>query len=248
MPGRRKGHGSSRHSDLPIPPPPEVEPTPPTKVVKVVKGHGNLYTVEDKKYFSKYIAWALDVNPLLTKSELIERLAENVRKLVMNETWVGIQIALSQVPHHTANSWNSHWARDPLADRLLMAARKRATRGQGSTRDGEIEEDDVGDDQETEEEESSLDSDKDEAATSENSRFFGAAEMRTMAKYIARYNPDDWAMMTCKQRWLPFHLEVILLDDHMKASLTRNLLFSIPIVLKLRITRSIVAWSKVCAL
>ncbi len=128
-----------------------------------------------------------------------------------------------------------------------MAARKRAAEGQGSTGNGEIEEDDVEDDQETAEEESSLDSDKDEAAMSELGRFFGAAEMRMMAKYIARYNPDDWAMMTCKQRWLPFHLEVILLDDHVKASLTRNL-FSILIVLKLRITRSIVAWSRVCAL
>jgi hypothetical protein len=166
----------------------------------------------------------------------------------MNETCVRFHIALSQVPHHTANSWNSHWTRDPLADRLLMAARKRATRGQGSTGNGEIEEDDVDDDQETAEEESSLDSDKDEAATSELGRFFGAAEMRTMAKYIARYNPDDWAMMTRKQRWLPYHLEVILLDEHMKASLTRNLLFSILIVLKLHITRSIVAWSTVCAL
>jgi hypothetical protein len=80
-PERHKDRGSSRHSDLPIPPPPEVEPTPPTNVVK--GPNGNLYTVEDKKYFSKYISWALQGNPLLTKSELIERLAENVRKPIM---------------------------------------------------------------------------------------------------------------------------------------------------------------------
>ena len=79
--GRRKDRGSSRHSDLPIPPPPEVEPIPPTKVVK--SHQGNLYTVEDKKYFSKYISWALQDDPFLTKSELIERLAENVRKPIM---------------------------------------------------------------------------------------------------------------------------------------------------------------------
>src|SRR5260221_12646667 len=102
-----------------------------------------------------------------------------------------------------------------------MAARKRAAERQGSTGNGEIEEDDVEDDQETAEEESSLDSDKDEAAMSELGRFFGAAEMRMMAKYIARYNPDDWAMMTCKQSWLIYHLEVILLDDIVKASLFR---------------------------
>jgi hypothetical protein len=149
---------------------------------------GNLYTVEDKKYFSKYISWALQDDPLLTKAELIEKLAENV-------------------PHHTANSWSSYWTRDPLADRLLAAARERVIGGQGSTGNGEKEEIEVEDDQETVEEESSLDSDKDDAATSEHCHYFRAAEVRTMAKYIARYNPDDWAMMTGKQRWLPYHLE-----------------------------------------
>jgi hypothetical protein len=79
--GGHKDRGSPRHSDLPIPPPPEVEPIPPTKVVK--SPQGNLYTVEDKKYFSKYISWALQDDPLLTKAELIEKLAENVRKPIM---------------------------------------------------------------------------------------------------------------------------------------------------------------------
>jgi hypothetical protein len=114
------------------------------------------------------------------------------------------------VPHHTANSWNSYWTRDPLSDRLLAAARERVTGGQGSTGNDEKEEVEVEDDQESVEEESSLDSDKDEAVTSEHGHFFGAAEIRTMAKYIARYDPDDWAMMTSKQRWLPYQLEVIL--------------------------------------
>jgi hypothetical protein len=91
------------------------------------------------------------------------------------------------------------------------------TGGQGSTGNGEKEEIEVEDDQETVEEESSLDSDKDDAATSEHCHYFRAAEVRTMAKYIARYNPDDWAMMTGKQRWLPYHLEVTLPVDHMKA-------------------------------
>ena len=80
-PGGHKDRLSSRHSDLPIPPPPEVEPIPPTKVVK--SPQGNLYTVEDKKYFAKYISWALQGDPLLTKSELIEKLAENVSKPTM---------------------------------------------------------------------------------------------------------------------------------------------------------------------
>jgi hypothetical protein len=81
MHGKHKDRVLSRHSDLPIPPPPEVEPIPPTKVVKGLQG--NLYTVEDKKYFSKYISWALQDNPFLTRSRLIEKLAENVRKPVM---------------------------------------------------------------------------------------------------------------------------------------------------------------------
>lgn len=80
-PGRRKDRSSHRHSDLPIPPPPKVEPIPPTKIVR--GRQGNAYTIEDKKYFSKYISWALQGNPLLTKRELIEKLAENVRKPVM---------------------------------------------------------------------------------------------------------------------------------------------------------------------
>jgi hypothetical protein len=121
------------------------------------------------------------------------------------------------VPHHTANSWHSYWSRDPLSDRLLAAARERVTRGQGSTGNGGKKEIENKNDQETVEEESSLDSDQDDA-TSEHGRFFGAAEMRTMAKYIARYNPDDWAMMSGKQRWLPYHLEVTLPNDCMKAS------------------------------
>jgi len=76
--GTRKHRGPSRRSNLPIPPPPEVEPTPPTKVVKSVRG--NLYTVEDKKYFAKYISWALQVDPSLTKTKLVAKLAENVRE------------------------------------------------------------------------------------------------------------------------------------------------------------------------
>ena len=91
MSGRHKNHGSSRHSDLPIPPPPKVEPIPPTKVVKTHQG--NIYTVEDKKYFSKYISWALQRDPLLTKSELVEKLAEKVRKSIMIPLWK-LQFAL----------------------------------------------------------------------------------------------------------------------------------------------------------
>jgi hypothetical protein len=138
----------------------------------------------------------------------------------------------SQAPHHTANSWSSYWGRDPLTGRLLASARERVAGGQGSTGNGEKEEVDseVEDDQETVEEESSLglDSDKDDTATSGHGHFFKAAEIKTMAKYIARYNPDDWAMMSGKQRWLPYHLEVTLLDDHMETFANLKLSFQHP--------------------
>lgn len=121
------------------------------------------------------------------------------------------------MPHHTVYSWSSYWTRDPLASRLLAAARESWTGGQGSTTDGENEVIEVEDDQETVEEEGSIhESDKDEAATSEYGYYFGAAEVKAMAKYIARYNPDDWAMMTAKQKWSPYHLEVTLPGDHVK--------------------------------
>ncbi|KAH9984645.1 hypothetical protein BJV74DRAFT_848008 [Russula compacta] len=189
--GMRRHRGPSRHSNLPIPPPPEVEPTPPTKIVKTPRGRGNNYTVEDKKYFAKYISWALQVDPSLTKGELIAKLAENV-------------------PHHTAKSWASYWARDPLAHRLLAASRERAMgvyQDQVSIGDAEEEEGYSEDDQELGEA-SSHSSDEDEAAMmSEPGSMFSAAEVRVMAKYIARHDPDEWAMMTGKQRWFPFHEE-----------------------------------------
>jgi hypothetical protein len=81
---------------------------------------------------------------------------------------------------------------------------------QGST--GDAEDEDVESDQETEED-SSHDSEEDQAAMREHGRFFGAAEVRTMAKYIARHNPEEWASMTGKQRWYPFHHDVTHLDD-----------------------------------
>lgn len=103
-----------------------------------------------------------------------------------------------------------------------MAARERTTggyQGRGSTGSAEKEEDYVENDQELvgeEEEESSDDSasDEDEAAMSEHGRFFRAAEVRMMAKYIARHTPEEWAMMTGKQRWYPFHQDVTHLDFH----------------------------------
>lgn len=75
----RRHHSSSWPSDLAIPPPPEDEPLAPTKVVKGIRG--NRYTAEDKKYFAKYVSWALQDDPSLTRTEIVARLAEKVRRL-----------------------------------------------------------------------------------------------------------------------------------------------------------------------
>jgi hypothetical protein len=75
-PGARRHRSPTRRSNLPLPPPPQVEPIPPTKVVKSARG--NLYTVEDKKYFAKYISWVSQHDPFLTKGQIIAKLAENV--------------------------------------------------------------------------------------------------------------------------------------------------------------------------
>lgn len=114
-------------------------------------------------------------------------------------------------------SWGGYWTRDPLADRILAAARKRAIgtyQDQDSTGEAGEEEDSVGDGQEHVDEGSSHDSDEDEAAMGEHGSLFGEAEIRVMAKYIARHTPDEWDMMTYKQRWFPFHEEVTRLDAH----------------------------------
>ncbi|KAH9009559.1 hypothetical protein EDB83DRAFT_2453145 [Lactarius deliciosus] len=174
----RRHHSSSWDPDLSIPTPSEDEPLPPTKVVKVVRG--NLYTAEDKKYFVKYISWAIQNDPSLTKGEIIARLAE-------------------KVPHHTANSWASYWARDHLADRILAGVKSKMTGKY--VRDGEE------DDQGSEKDYSSYDEEDDEATMGESGGAFGATDIRAMAKHIAKYSSTQWAEMSNKQRWFPFHEE-----------------------------------------
>ena len=82
---------------------------------------------------------------------------------------------------------------------------------QASTADAGEEEESDEVDQLSAGEESSHDSDEDEAAMGEHGSIFGAAEFRVMAKYIARHKSDEWATMTSKQRWFPFHEVVIYL-------------------------------------
>jgi hypothetical protein len=81
----RRHHSSSWLSDLPIPPPPEDEPLPPTKVVKGFRG--NRYTAEDKKYFSKYVSWALEMILLSRRVKLLPNLQK--RYVDSEFRWLG---------------------------------------------------------------------------------------------------------------------------------------------------------------
>jgi hypothetical protein len=178
----------------------------PTKVVKGVRG--NRYTAEDKKYFAKYVSWALQDDPSLTKGEIIARLAERVRRL--QKSAIGFDTSPVQVPHHTANSWASHWHRDPLADRLLTAAKEKTAEIYGNNvKDVGVDDDDDDDDSQDSEETSSCDEEEDdEAAMGGGGSIFGPADIRVMAKHIAKHSSAQWAEMTNKQRWFPFHEEV----------------------------------------
>ena len=177
----------------------------PTKVVKGVRG--NRYTAEDKKYFAKYVSWALQDDPSLTKGEIIARLAERVCGL--QKSVIGIDTSPVQVPHHTANSWASHWFRDPLADRLLAAAKNKTAEMYGdNAKDVGGVDDDDDDSQDSEETSSCDEEDDDEAAMGGGGSAFGPADIRVMAKHIAKYSSSQWAEMTNKQRWFPFHEEV----------------------------------------
>lgn len=206
---RMQGYrSSSRHSAFLIPPPPEAEPIPPTKVVKGTRG--NRYTIEDKKYFAKYISWALHLEPSLTKNDLLARLAERVSKLFPGFT-IAFDSNLSQVPHHTVGSWCAYWSRDPLADRILGAVKSKTSEGYDHQESvGDAKEKDKGREWE---ESSSYDSDEDEVAMGPSGGSFTAADFRVMAKYIARYSSDEWVQMTGKQRWFPFHEEVMHWDE-----------------------------------
>jgi len=97
------------------------------------------------------------------------------------------------VPHHTANSWASYWARDHLADRLLATLRGKTAEALGDEDSDEI---------------SSCDEEDDEATMGESGGAFGATDIRVMAKHIANYSSTKWAEMSNKQRWFPFHEEV----------------------------------------
>ncbi|KAJ3560468.1 hypothetical protein NP233_g10820 [Leucocoprinus birnbaumii] len=91
------------NADIKIPEPPSRSPSPPTKVIP--QGRGNKYTEEDRQFFLKFISWRLKQDPSLSRNDLCNMLAE-------------------KAPHHTAQSWGSHWSnRHDVPDKILAAAR-----------------------------------------------------------------------------------------------------------------------------
>ncbi|KAF9479731.1 hypothetical protein BDN70DRAFT_878491 [Pholiota conissans] len=91
------------HADIKIPEPPSRSPTPPTVVIPAARG--NKYTPEDRDYFIKFIGWRLKQDSSLTRNELCDLIAQ-------------------KAPHHTAQSWASHWSNNhDVPDKILAAAR-----------------------------------------------------------------------------------------------------------------------------
>jgi hypothetical protein len=152
------------------------------------------------------------------------------------------------VPHHTANSWYSYWARDQLADRLLATVKGKTDEiyGNNAKDVGGVYDDE--DSQDSEEETGSSDEeDVDDAAMGGAGSAFRRADIKVMAKHIAQYNSTQWAEMSNKQRWFPFHEEVNLIYAAPNLTIF-NSIFSILSVLTSVILRNTVIWSPVCTL
>jgi hypothetical protein len=129
-------------------------------------------------------------------------------------------MTLNQAPHHTAASWGSYWSNHhDLPDKILASAR------------GEV--DESGDEEELpitkksrpnykevttseDEEQEQYDDDSDsstepvrlysESDMGERNSLFTEADIYFIAKYVAA--TTDWATMTFKDRWEPFHAKV----------------------------------------
>ncbi|RXW19522.1 hypothetical protein EST38_g6325 [Candolleomyces aberdarensis] len=195
------------HADIKIPDPPSRSPTPPTRVIP--QGRGNKYTPEDREFFIKFIQRALQKNPDLTRNELCEMVAE-------------------RAPHHTAQSWASHWSiNHDLPDKILAAARgqdyalaeeeedeaRTSRRKRPKYRDPSTSGDEGGDENE---QESASVSNNDEDESDDDTPVkqwheddmgqkgepFSEADMYIAAKYIAEF--PRWHETTSKDRWGPF--------------------------------------------
>ncbi|KAF9455075.1 hypothetical protein P691DRAFT_655007 [Macrolepiota fuliginosa MF-IS2] len=196
------------HSEIKIPDPPSRSPSPPTKVIP--QGRGNKYTDEDRQFFLKFISWRLKQDPSLTRNDLCSMLAE-------------------KAPHHTAQSWASHWSnRHDLPDKILAAAHgesltdeddddddepeqvrpaKRQPHYRDLSSDEEEEEEGGGNKSEGEEEEEEEDDNDSVKRYTENEMGqkgepFTDADLYMAAKHAAKYSA--WGEMASKDRWERF--------------------------------------------
>ncbi|EIW86857.1 hypothetical protein CONPUDRAFT_148902 [Coniophora puteana RWD-64-598 SS2] len=181
------------HMDIQIPDPPSRSPTPPTLVVSGT--HGNKYTPADRDYFIKFISWRLKNDPSLNKKELCELLEK-------------------KAPHHTSQSWSSHWhARHDVADKILAAATARLYNEVKTEEPQSIPYDspeEVEADEDSSSESESIDSDYGsvEGDTEDDVKEMGQAgssytrgDFRVVAKHIAR--TPNWENLTAAARWDP---------------------------------------------
>ncbi|KAG6911548.1 hypothetical protein DXG01_011850 [Tephrocybe rancida] len=192
------------NADLQIPDPPSRSPSPPTVVIPAARG--NRYTPEDREFFLKFIAWRLKGDPTLTRNDLCALLAE-------------------RAPHHTAQSWASHWSnKHDLPDKILAAAKgdeseseesepepeaKRAARRRPKYKDSssEEEEEDEEDNDAQSEPESDGDDDEPIKVFSESDMgpkggSFTDADLYVTAKYTLTLPKFDEA--SGKERWQPY--------------------------------------------
>ncbi|TFK36857.1 hypothetical protein BDQ12DRAFT_706092 [Crucibulum laeve] len=197
------------NSEIKIPDPPSRSPSPPTRIIP--QGRGNKYTQEDRDFFIKFISWRLKSHPDLTRNDLCNLLAE-------------------KAPHHTPQSWASHWSNNhDLPDKILAAA-------QGEDYSDEDEEESSEDEKiskpkprqrpkpkyresSTEREEDSTDEDEEavsdddddddgsikhweESEMGAKGEPFTEADLYYATKYIA--SRDDWENTGAREKWEPF--------------------------------------------
>ncbi|KAF9566169.1 hypothetical protein CPC08DRAFT_733776 [Agrocybe pediades] len=193
------------NAEIKIPDPPSRSPSPPTNVIP--HRRGNKYTQEDREFFVKFVGWRLKQDPTLTRLELCNLLAE-------------------KAPHHTAQSWASHWSNNhDVPDKILAAARGDENRLDKSSPDEgtqarakqrptykdpssteESEDDNSNDDASSE----SHDSDDDTPIRHYSEKDMGPkgapftkADLHVTAKYISKF--PGWDEASSTERWDQYH-------------------------------------------
>ncbi|KDR85349.1 hypothetical protein GALMADRAFT_53006 [Galerina marginata CBS 339.88] len=198
------------NAEIKIPDPPSRSPSPPTNVIPH-RGRGNKYTKEDRDFFIKFVGWRLKQDPALSRLDICNLLAD-------------------KAPHHTAQSWASHWSNNhDIPDKILAAARgdeyisdgassseeaeeeeKAPTRRRPKYKDPSTTEESDNSESDVEKGEPAYDDDDDkplrhyaEKDMGDSGSPFTDADLYVTAKYIAA--SQNWEDTTSKDRWEPHH-------------------------------------------